>query len=115
MALDLSSTATEILNNLGKFGYVQLVQKNTTYDPVTGIQSSTDTIVDLSGVELPLPAELLNDTRIVISDKYFIIDGSITPTTADSIRVNEKDYKIVEITPTNHAGIPQIFEVIARG
>lgn len=115
MALDLSTETTQILNELGQFGYVKLVQKTRTYDPASGVQTSVETVVDLSAVDLPVPDTLVDGERILKTDKYIIMDGATEPTGEDLIRVNDKDYTIVEITPTNHAGVPQVYEVVARG
>lgn len=115
MALDLSLVAKNILNELGSFGYVKLVRKSITYNSVTGVQTSTDTTINLSAVDLPVPEEMIDGQRIVKTDKYFILSGDVEPKHSDLIEVNGKSYTIQEITPTNHAGVVQIYEVVGRG
>lgn len=113
--LDLSQVSTEILNKLGSNGYVKLVRVDSTYDPVTGSKSQIENVIDLAAVDLPVPKDLIDGEMIVATDKRIIMDGAIEPSQNDLIRINNIDYQIITITPINHAGVPQLYIVIARG
>lgn len=122
MALDLSSVATELLDSLGEKGTVSLVRIDKVNDPRTATQSRTETVTPLSAANLPAPAKLVggflnNDqtTRIRSTDRMVVMDGSVEPLMDDLLRIDGKDYRILEITPVNHAGTPQIYKVMARG
>lgn len=115
MALDLSIVATDILGTLGRFGYISLVRVTKSYDAATMAETETTQVINLYGVDIAAPDNLIDGERIKATDKYFIIDGQNTPTMGDRMRVGGKDYRIISIREHNHAGVPQMFEVFARG
>lgn len=117
MALDLSNTAKRLLDKLGSFGNVKLVRTTgETYDPVTGQSTggSTETI-SLSAAVLPMPDNLMADTRVKATDEYFICAGDVEPLISDTVLIGGVGLSIAIIEPINHAGTPQVFEVVARG
>lgn len=115
MALDLSATAKRILDKLGSRGFVKLVKLDSTYEPVSGVKSSTETVIDLSAASLPVPSELVDGERIKLTDKLIIMDNETAPDLSDIIRIEGKNYRIVSIEEVNHAGTVQIYKVVVSG
>ena len=117
MTLDLSVTAKRLLDKLGANGYVKLVRTTgESYNPVTGESTggATETI-PLSAAVLPMPDNLMADTRVKATDEYFICAGDVHPLISDTVLIGGISLSIAIIEPINHAGTPQVFEVVARG
>lgn len=116
MSLDLSSVATQLLANLTSSTFVKLVRKTESYDPITGTETVTsETVTNLVGGSMPISSNLIDGTRIRATDKMIVCDNAIKPLFTDYIRIDSVDYAIVDIIEVNHAGIPQLYKVIARG
>lgn len=115
MALDLSSVATELLDSLGEFGTVSLVQQDKYVDPVNATETISEVVHELSGANISVPSELAGDELVRLTDRLFIIDNKVKPKNTDLMRVDDKDYRIISIEEVKHADTVQIYKVIARG
>ena len=113
--LDLSLTATKLLTKLASTDYVKLVRKTGGYDPITGTETTSETVTNLVAASLPVSDNLVDGTRIRANDRMIICDNAIKPLTTDFIRIDDIDYPIVDIREVNPSGTPQIYKVIARG
>lgn len=113
--LDLSNVSTQLLNNLALNGNVKIVKPDSVYDPVTGVKTSTEQVIDLAAANLPVPNDLVDGTIIVASDRLVVMDGAVKPTRNDKLLIDGDRYSIEQITEVNHAGIPQLYKVVARG
>lgn len=115
MALDLSQVATQLMDTLGQRGTLSLVQISRTFDPVTSTSTQTETVTELSGVNISVPTELADGELIKLTDRMFVIDNQVEPTNKDKIEVDNKRYSIINIETVKHAGVVQIYKVVARG
>ncbi len=117
MALDLSATATSLMNSLGDKTYVTITRKTGgMFDPVAGtITGEITTQLTASGVVTKLDNRLIDGSRIEATDKMIILDNGITPLMTDLITFDSISHTIVQINEVNHAGVTQIWKVICRG
>ena len=117
MALDLSATATSLINSLGDKTYVTITRKTGgMFDPVAGtITGEITTQLTASGVVTKLDNRLIDGSRIEATDKMIILDNGITPLMTDLITFDSISHTIVQINEVNHAGITQIWKVVCRG
>ena len=117
MSLDLSTTATNLLANLGSSNYVKIVRDTGgTFDPVEGeTTGATTTEIDCVGIVTKITDNLQSDSRVKAGDKMVMIDKAQTPLMTDRIKFNNTTYQIVVIDGFNHAGIQQFWKVVCRG
>ena len=117
MALDLSATATSLINSLGDKTYVTITRKTGgMFDPVAGtITGEITTQLTASGVVTKVDNRLIDGSRIEATDKMIILDNGITPLMTDLITFDSISHTIVQINEVNHAGITQIWKVVCRG
>ena len=117
MSLDLSATATSLINSLGNKAYVTITRKTGgTFDPVAGtITGEITTQLTASGVVTKVDNRLIDGSRIEATDKMIILDNGITPLMTDLITFDSISHTIVQINEVNHAGITQIWKVVCRG
>ena len=117
MALDLSATATSLINSLGDKTYVTITRKTGgMFDPVAGtITGEITTQLTAYGVVTKLDNRLIDGSRIEATDKMIILDNGITPLMTDLITFDSISHTIVQINEVNHAGITQIWKVVCRG
>lgn len=115
MALDLSAVATSLMDSLGKRGTVSLVQQSKTFDPILATETIFETVTELSGVNVAVPTEMVDDELVRLTDRLFIIDNTVAPSNTDLMRVDGKDYSIISIDTVKHADVVQVYKVVARG
>lgn len=117
MALDLSATATSLINSLGDKTYVTITRKTGgMFDPVAGtITGEITTQLTASGVVTKLDNRLIDGSRIEATDKMIILDNGITPLMTDLITFGGVNHTVIEIEEVNHGGITQMWSVIVRG
>ena len=117
MPLDLSATATSLMNSLGDKTYITIARKSGgVFDPVAGtITGDTITQLAASGVVTKVDSKLVDGTRIKSTDKMVILDNAVTPVYTDLLTFNDVSHAIVQINEVNHAGVVQLFKVVCRG
>lgn len=118
---DMAATATELLTEFGQV--VTFERVAATFDPVTGIDSSrTVSTYTTVAVEVPIRDALIDGSRIVVGDKFLIIDASEQPCMGDKLKrtdlssviPTEELYSIVAIEPINPAGTPIAYRLQVR-
>lgn len=78
--------------------------------------SSKGTPVTLNATARPVSTKYVNGSHIVQSDRQVTIpnDGLATPDMSGFIRIDDVDYKIIEVLPIPAAGDPVTWTVIVR-
>lgn len=118
---DMSVVATELLTEFGKV--VTFERVSATFDPVTGIDSTrTVTTYQTVAVEVPIRDALVDGTRIVVGDRFLIIDASTAPCMGDKLRntavcsviPTTELLSIVAIEPINPGGTPIAYRLQVR-
>lgn len=105
----MAETTTRLLTEYGKT--ITLTRNTTTFNPVTGSQSITDTAsVDVIGVEIPIRQELVDGTRIKVGDRFFTLAPDVEPLMTDKIGTAS----IIAIEPINPAGTPVAYKIQVR-
>lgn len=122
MSLDLSGTATRLLNRLASNTHVKIRRvTGAVFDPVLGTRTGgTETVTNLVAAVTSIPENLLDDTRIQVGDKLVIADNAFTPIMSDLVLIpdvdgNDIEYRIITIDGFNHAGVQQFWRLVCRG
>ena len=115
MSLDLSEVAKDIISSLGSNSHAQLVEKTSSYDPITRTESAeTITKRFLNCAVVSIDQSLIDGTRIKATDSMLIADNAIEPKETDFIEIGGIQQSIVQVMPINHAGTVQAYKVVFR-
>jgi len=108
---NLASTATRLLT---KYGQSLTFRTQTTFDPVTGVESGSSADTTTIGIAQRLPDNLIDGTRIKQSDKLFVIDSSYEPNMSDKLVIGSDLYSIQDIQTSSPAGTDLVYFVRVR-
>jgi hypothetical protein len=103
------------MDTLGKKGTVNLVKISRNYNPVTGTETSSESVYKLSGVNVAVPSDLVDGEKVKLTDRLVVIDNAREPDISDLIRIDGKDYRIISISVSKHADVVQSYRVVCRG
>lgn len=113
----MQGIATKLLTDFGKPQHIQIKRTTGgTFDPVLGeTTGATVNTIDLVGVVTRVPDKLVDDTRVLKTDRMVVIDFANTPRMDDELVIGGKQAQIVDIIEVSPAGTPLIYKVITRG
>ena len=108
-----AASAKRMLSSFGKFGYVQIKRNDGLLDPVLGTKTGTDTVYNLTAVDLSVSGNLIGDL-IEASDRMVIMSSDTKPLMSDVISIGGVNHKTVKIITVSPAGTDVIYKVVCR-
>lgn len=112
------SEMAEVANDLlAEFGQTITLLRTTpgTFDETTETETGDSTAeLTATGIQKNFAQGLIDGSRILSSDKLFILDDDQVPVMTDKIKVGSVYWNIVDINPVEPAGIPLVYFVQAR-
>lgn len=110
----MAATASKLITKFGAQGTIKRTTGGS-IDPVTGDTTAGTTVTYTPNTIVQKYAdELIDDTRILSSDRLIILDNTIEPLTTDKITIRGEDWTIVSVSESRPAGIPLVYFVQAR-
>ena len=110
----MAATAGRLLE---RFGKTVTITRTTggTYDPVTGAATpGTPETFEPKGILTKYPDNLIDGTRIQMSDRKLILDDTVMPTMDDKPTIQGEEWTIKDIETVSPAGTPLIYFVQVR-
>lgn len=110
----ITKTASSLL---GRFGQVVQIVRETAgaIDPITGqITAGQVETFSVVGVVNAIDDVLIDDTRILATDRIVIIESKVKPLMTDKITVDSATWNIEEIKESNPAGKPIVYHIRIR-
>ena len=101
MSVDWSQIGTDIKTVIGEIGFsITLTKYSGDVPAVTSTDTAvagTSTAYTPNGVMKPYPDSLIDETRILSSDRMLFIDNTVEPALDDEVTVDGETWNIVSI------------------
>ena len=110
----ITKTANALLDRFGQT--VQIVRETAgAIDPITGqVTAGQVETFRVFGVVNAIDDKLIDDTRILATDRMVVIESKVKPLMTDKITVDGATWSIEEIKESSPAGKPIVYHIRIR-
>ena len=107
---NLAATASRLLT---KYGQDVVLKRTTgvTINPVTGVETGSETTILTTGILKTYPDNLIDGSRITSSMRMLVLTSAVEPVLSDKVTIQNQDWNIEEIQTANPAGTTLVYMV----
>jgi len=98
---------------MGKYGQTVFIKRTDgiSIDPVTGVESGTESVLTTTGILKIYPDNLIDGTRITSGNRLLVLTSEVEPLITDKVSLHNEDWNIEEIQTVSPAGADVVYMV----